>query len=152
MLASDLAMSPPTVRADDSYLVVSRRIVEQGLPGVIVVDDNDRPIATLTATTVAGAALGPIYFFGPGLVRAVDEPHAEQAWRERVGLRVSDCLSMSSARPAQVSREATVVEVVVVMVRHNTPLVALVDERGRVEGAVTAAAVLAQIATAESDR
>jgi CBS domain-containing protein len=45
MQAHEIAVTPPTVRTDDPVAKAVQVVVVNRLPGLIVVDDADRPIA-----------------------------------------------------------------------------------------------------------
>lgn len=148
MQAHDIAVNPPTVRIDDPVTRAVQVVVVNRLPGLIVVDDNDRPIAVLPGTEVLRLAIPGSYQGGPALVRAVDEVHADVFWREHSSLTVGDCLPSSVAKPATVRPDATLLEIATVMANKRSPLIAVVDGTGRLVGAVTLTRLLTSIAIA----
>ena len=82
MQAHEIAVTPPTVRIDDPVTKAVQLVVVNRLPGLIVVDDADRPIAVLPGTQVLRLAIPGSYQDDPALVRTVDEVHADLFWRE----------------------------------------------------------------------
>ena len=67
-------------------------MVVNRLPGLVVVDDADRPIAVLPGTQVLRLAIPESYRDDPALVRTVDEIHADLFWHGPGKLTVGDCL------------------------------------------------------------
>ena len=52
MQAHEIAVTPPTVRMDDPVSKAIQLMVVNRLPGLVVVDESDRPIAVLPGTQV----------------------------------------------------------------------------------------------------
>lgn len=148
MQAHEIAVIPPTVRIDDPVAKAVQVVVVNRLPGLIVVDDADRPIAVLPGTQVLRLAIPGSYQDDPALVRTVDEVHADLFWREHGSLTVGDCLPSSVAKPATVRPDATLLEIATVMANKRCPLIAVVDRSGRLVGAVTLERLLTSIAIA----
>ena len=84
----------------------------------------------------------------PALVRTVDEIHADLFWHGPGKLTVGDCLPNPVAKPATVAPDATLLEVATVMANKRSPLIAVVDHRGRLTGAVTLERLLTSLAVA----
>lgn len=72
--------SPPTVRMDDPVSKAVQLMAVNRLPGLVVVDDADRPIAVLPGTQVLRLTIPETYRDDPALVRTVDEIHADLFW------------------------------------------------------------------------
>jgi len=148
MQAHEIAVNPPTVRTDDPVAKAVQVVVVNRLPGLIVVDDADRPIAVLPGTQVLRLAIPGSYQDDPALVRGVDEVSADLFWREAGNLTVGDCLPSPVAKPATVPPEATLLEIATVMAKKHSPLIAVVDKTGRLIGAVTLERLLTSLAVA----
>jgi CBS domain-containing protein len=148
MQAHEIAVTPPTVRIDDPVAKAVQVVVVNRLPGLIVVDDTDRPIAVLPGTQVLRLAIPGSYQDDPALVRTVDEVHADLFWSEAGSLTVGDCLPNPVAKPATVPPEATLLEIATVMAKKHSPLIAVVDKTGRLTGAVTLERLLTSLAVA----
>jgi hypothetical protein len=80
MQAHEIAVTPPTVRMDDPVSKAVQLMVVNRLPGLVVVDDADRPIAVLPGTQVLRLTIPESYRDDPALVRTVDEIHADLFW------------------------------------------------------------------------
>lgn len=148
MQAHEIAMMPPTVRMGDSVTKAVQLMVVNRLPGLVVTDESDCPIAVLPGTQVLRLAIPGSFQDEPALVRAVDEVHADLFWHGPDNLTVRDCLPRPVAKPATVAPEATLLEIATVMAMKRSPLVALVDRDGRLTGAVTLERLLTSLAIA----
>jgi CBS domain-containing protein len=148
MQAHQIAVAAPTVRTDDPVSTAVQLMVVNRLPGLVIVDDADRPVAVLPGTQVLRLTIPESYRDEPALVRTVDEIHADVFWHGPGRLTVGDCLPSPVAKPATVAREATLLEVASVMASKRSPLIAVVDHRGRLTGAVTLERLLTSLAVA----
>ncbi len=148
MQAHEIALTAPTVRMDDPVSKAVQLMVVNRLPGLVVVDDSDRPIAVLPGTQVLRLAIPESYQDDPALVRTVDEIHADLFWHGPGKLTVGDCLPKPIAKPATVAPEATLLEIATVMANKRSPLIAVIDQRGRLTGAVTLERLLTSLAVA----
>ena len=148
MQAHEIAVHPPTVRIDDPVSKAVQLMVVNRLPGLVVVDDSDRPVAVLPGTQVLRLAIPESYQDDPALVRTVDEIHADLFWHGPGRLTVGDCLPTPIAKPATVSPDATLLEIATVMANKRSPLIAVVNSEGRLVGAVTLERLLTSLAVA----
>ena len=146
MQAHEIAVTPPVIRIDDPVSRAVQVMVVNRLPGLIVVDDDDRPIAVVPGTQVLRLASPDAYIEDPALVRTVDEVHADLFWRRSASMTVGDCLPSPAARPATVRADATLLEMASVMAHKRSPVIAVVDRDGRLTGAVTLERLLASLA------
>jgi CBS-domain-containing membrane protein len=141
MRARDLVSEFPTVTLDTSALEAARLLAEQDLPGLIVTDDEGRPLSILPGTQVLRLAVPPYCQDDPALARVVDEAHADLFLR-RLGERtVRECLPQQPRELPVSDMKATVLELAALMARTRSPLVAVV-EGGRLVGAVTLQSLL----------
>ena len=92
MQAHEIAVTPPTVRMEDPVSKAVQLMVVNRLPGLVVVDDADRPVAVLPGTQVLRLTIPESYRDDPALVRTVDEIHADLFWHGPGKLTVGDCL------------------------------------------------------------
>jgi CBS domain-containing protein len=121
MQAREIAIQLPTVRVGDPVAKAMRLMVVNRLPGIIVVDEADRPIAVLPGTQVLRLAIPSSYQNDPALVRTIDELHAELFWQEPGNWTVGDCLPDTIAKPATVRPDATLLEIAAVMAQKHKP-------------------------------
>lgn len=148
MQAHEIAVALPTVRMDDPVSKAVQLMVVYRLPGLVVVDDEDRPVAVLPGTQVLRLTIPQTYRDDPALVRTVDEIHADLFWHGPGKLTVGDCLPDPVPKPVTAAPEATLLEIATVMATKRSPLIALVDQSGKLVGAVTLERLLTSLAVA----
>lgn len=148
MKASDIAVRMPTLTIDEPVVRAVRAMILRRLPGLILVDEQGRPSIVLPGTQVLRLAVPSSYQEDPALARAIDEEHADHFWTELSDRTVRECMARPATRPATVREDATLLEVAAIMARQRTPLVAVVDARGTLTGAVTLERLLTSLAVA----
>jgi CBS domain-containing protein len=148
MRARELAERLPTVSPGDPVAAAVRVMAHAHLPGLIVAEGS-RPYTVLPGTQVLLLTVPRAHREGQALARTIDEQHADAFWQELGDLSVGDCLPSSLARPAIVHGDATLLEVAALMARLRSPLVAVVDDDGRLIGGITLDRVLTRL-TADS--
>ncbi|WP_141580956.1 CBS domain-containing protein [Actinomadura sp. WMMA1423] len=148
MQARDIAVQVPTVTLGDSIAHAIQVMALGRLPGLIVIDEAQRPIVVLPGTQVLRLAVPVAFQEDPALTRTVDEAHADTFWYEIRDLTVGDCLATPTPRPVIVKPSATLLELATLMARQRSPLVAVVDEAGLLAGAVTLDRLLSALALA----
>ena len=153
MLARDLAQVFPTVTLDTDALEAARILAEQRLPGLIVLDENDRPYTVLPGSQVLRFIVPTYVQDDPALARAYDEKSADQLCAKLVSRQVrdvlpqrKDVLDLPIAAP-----DATAIEVAALMAGMRSPVVAVVDG-STLLGAVTVSALLAHLLDARTQR
>ena len=142
MHAADLAAPFPTVALSTLAIEAARLLAGRDLPGVIVVDDEARPVTVLPGTQVLRMAIPAYCVDDPTLARVVDEAAADVFLRGLGERTVADCLPQRRSELPVVPAEATVLEIAALMARARSPLVAVVDRQRRMLGAVTLDALL----------
>ncbi len=141
MRARELLEPFPVVHLDDDALDAVRTLTEQGLPGLVVVDDNG-PLVVLPASQVLRFALPEYVEEDPTLARLYGEDDADQFCRELSGRRVGELMPGKQYLPKRdrdrpvVDPDATLIEIATVMSRQHSPVVAVVDG-GEVLGVIT---------------
>ena len=151
MQARDIAIKVPTVTRDDSIAHAIQVMALGRLPGLIVVDEADRPRLVLPGTQVLRLAVPVAYQEDPALTRTVDEAHADVFWHEIRDMKVGDCLGTHTPRPVIVKSSATLLELATLMARQRSPLVAVVDDAGLLTGAVILDRLLSALALTMPD-
>ncbi|XRQ05772.1 CBS domain-containing protein [Actinomadura welshii] len=146
MQARDIAVQVPTVTMGDSIAHAIQVMALGRLPGLIVVDGDQRPKVVLPGTQVLKLAVPAEFHEDQALSRAVDEAHADVFWQEVGDMRVGECLGRHTTRPVTVQSDATLLEIATLMARHRSPLVAVVDDSGLLAGAVTLDRLLSALA------
>jgi CBS domain-containing protein len=147
--ARELAADYPAVTLDTSALEAARLLSERRLPGLIVIDDQERPCAVLPGSQILRFAVPRYVQDDPALARVYDEEHADRLGARLSGRRVRDVLPDQPATAPVVDAEATVMEIAAVMAAAHSPLVAVVDApqgtNGPLLGAITVAQLLARL-------
>ena len=137
MRAGDVSMTISTVAEDMPARDAVKVLAAQDLPGLIVVDGRGRPLTVLAGTQVLRMALPSYCQDDPALARVIDEAAADVIF-EGIGNRtVADLLPKNRPELPAVSADATLLEVASVMARSGVPLVAVVDEKKVMTGAIT---------------
>lgn len=151
MQAGDIATNVPTVTVHDPVTRAVQVMALRRLPGLIVIDDAGRPSVVLPGTQVLKLAVPSSYQEDPALARTIDEAHADTFWMELSELTVGQCLPTKPAKPATVPADASLLEVAALMCRSHSPIVAVVDRRGVLTGAITLERLLTSLAIARLD-
>jgi CBS domain-containing protein len=151
MQARDIAIKVPTVTRDDSIAHAIQVMALGRLPGLIVVDEEQRPRLVLPGTQVLRLAVPVAYQEDAALSRAVDEAHADVFWHEIRDMKVGDCLGTHTPRPVIVKSSANLLELATLMARQRSPLVAVVDDAGLLTGAVILDRLLSALALTRPD-
>ena len=145
MRARDLARPLPTVRFDDDVLDAARLLAARTLPGLVVLDDDEHPVAILPGSQVLALALPGWVKDDPALARVTTDEAARELCGRLSGRTLRELLPKAELRDLeQVDADATALEVAALMARMHTPVVAVVDRspHGRYLGVVTTSAVL----------
>jgi CBS-domain-containing membrane protein len=142
MRAADLAVPFPTVRLGTPAIEAARLLAGQDLPGLIVLDDKGYPLTVLAGTQVLRMAVPQYCQDDPALARVIDEQAADLFLRELGDRTVAQTLPAHGRDLAVVAPDATVLEIAALMARTAVPLVAVVDKRKTLLGAVTLDALL----------
>jgi CBS-domain-containing membrane protein len=142
MRAADLAVPFPTVQLGTPAIEAARLLAGQDLPGLIVLDDKGYPLTVLAGTQVLRMAVPQYCQDDPALARVIDEQAADLFLRELGDRTVAQTLPAHGRDLAVVAPDATVLEIAALMARPAVPLVAVVDKRKTLLGAVTLDALL----------
>jgi CBS domain-containing protein len=142
MRAGDLAAEFPVVTLDTPAIEAARLLAGQDLPGLIVVDDQGRPLTILPGTQVLRMAVPQYCQDDPTLARVVDEAAADLFLRELGDRTVAKLLPHERRELPVVDPDATVLEIAALMARTRSPLVAVAGPDGVMRGAITLDALL----------
>lgn len=145
MRARDLVVSFPTVRQTTLVVEAARLLAQQDLPGLIVVDDGGRPLTVLPGYEVLQLAVPRYCQNDPALARVIDEAAADVFIHQLGEATVAQALSERPRELPVVDDDATALEIAALMARARSPLVAVVDERGAMVGAVTLDGLLERV-------
>ncbi len=143
MRASDLIEEYPTVRADALAQEVAADMGVRRLPAVVVVDDQDLPLAVLGSSQVLRALIPGYLRDEPSLAAVYDEAAADACVSRLAGRTVGDLLPTEDrrARLPMVEPDANVLECAAVMASLHSPLL-VVRDGDRTLGVVTASRLL----------
>jgi CBS domain-containing protein len=129
--AHELASPYPTVRMDTPAAEAVRVLTEHDRPGVIVVDDNDHPIAILPGSQVLRMMIPRYVQDDPALARVLDEDFADRIHEALAGKTVRDLLPTEKVPLPVVAPDDTVLEIAAIMAADRSPLVAVLEESSR---------------------
>jgi CBS domain-containing protein len=139
MIAADLAEPFPTVSLGTDARSAARTIGDVRLPGLIVVDDDGSPHSVLSGSQVLRFMVPQYIQDDPALARVSDEEGSEKLLARLDAKTVHELLPKKQDRddlPA-VDHDATTVEIAAIMAQMRSPVVAVLDADGRVDGAIT---------------
>lgn len=145
MRARDLVVDFPTVRLATRVVEAARLLAQQDLPGLIVVDDRGRPLTVLPGTDVLQMAVPRYCQNDPALARVVDEAAADVFAHQLGDATVARALPARTRELPVVDDDATALEIAALMARSGSPLVAVVDERRVMVGAITLDGLLERV-------
>ncbi|WP_117213518.1 CBS domain-containing protein [Allorhizocola rhizosphaerae] len=145
MRASDLTVEYPTVTMSTPAIEAARILAGGDLPGLIVVDDDGKPLLVLPGTQVLRLAVPPYCQDDPALARVIDEAAADVFIRELDGRTVQECLPEKPKELPVVEGRATALEMAAMMARTRSPLVAVTAADGTLAGVVTIHALLDRV-------
>lgn len=133
MKARDLAEPFPVVRGDTDALQATRMLAEQGLPGLVVLDEEGRPSAVLAASQVLRFAIPDYIEEDPGLAPIIPEADADNLCAVLAGRTITELMPGRSHLPRRdrdrpiVAADATAMQVASVMSQQHSPMVAVMD-------------------------
>lgn len=144
MRARDLAEDYPLVGLSDAALDAARLMAQQRRPGVVVVDERNRPVAVLPGSQVLRFLIPGYVQEDPSLARVFDERAAAEACVNKLDKRpVRELLPAQEKRHElpQVSGDATVLECAATMARLHSPLLVVSDD-DEIHGVITTSHLL----------
>ncbi|MGH3728777.1 MAG: CBS domain-containing protein [Micromonosporaceae bacterium] len=148
MRARDVAAPFPTVGLDTPAIEAARLLANQNLPGLIVVDDADRPKTILPGTQVLRMVVPAYVQDDPTLARVIDEAAADVFLRGVGDRTVAELLPREHRELPVVDPDATVLEIAAVMARSRSPLAAVATDGQAMTGAITLDALLDRMLSA----
>ena len=148
MDARDLVEPYPTVALGDGAVAAARLLTEESRPGLIVVDENTRPVAVLPAAQVLRLVIPGYLRDDPNLAGVVDQDFIDHMCDALESRTVADLMPRERARLPVVRPDDSVLEVAAVMASERSPLVAVVDgspSSAPLIGVVTVGSVLREL-------
>lgn len=148
MQAHELAEPYPTVRMDGSALDAARLLAERRLPGLIVVDDDEHPIAVLPGSQLLRFIIPRYVQDDPALARVLDEPYADRLCEALAGKTVADLLPKDNSPIPVAAPNDTVLEIAAAMAGHHSPLIAVVADTSKTSpliGAISVSLLLTRL-------
>ena len=144
----------PAVPLDGSALDAARLLADHGLPGLIVIDGDRRPVAVLPGPQLLQASIPRYVQDDPTLALLYSEADADRLCAPLAGKSVADLLPAAGTAaggkaPPIVDADATVMEIASVMARTHSPVVAVTADAHRTDapmiGVVTVSRLLAHL-------
>lgn len=142
MRAADLAEPFPVVQLDTPALEASRLLVDQALPGLVVVDRDGLPLVILPGSQVLRFALPEYIEDDRALAAVFSEKDADALCEPLRGRTVEELMPSAQFLPRKesnrpiVSPDANLMQVAAVMAEQHSPVVAVVDG-GQILGVIT---------------
>jgi CBS domain-containing protein len=145
VLAKDIAEPFPTVTLDTNAYEAAKLLAGRRLPGLIVIDAEQHPVAILPGSQVLNFAIPRYVQDDPRLAQVYDERAADELCAKLETRTVREVLPAKELRELEVvDGRATVMEVAAVMARQHSPVIAVI-EKERVIGAITVSHLLNHI-------
>ncbi|MBZ5739079.1 CBS domain-containing protein [Nocardioides mangrovi] len=148
MKARDLAIPFPAVREDQPALQAARLLVEEGRPGLIVVDEHDHPVAVLPGSQVLRLLIPGYIQSDPTLAAVVDDDFVDHMCDTLEGKTVAQLLRKDRSKLPLVEADDSVLQVAALMAAERSPLVGVVEGKGAASpllGGITLSAVLGEL-------
>ena len=142
MRASDVVQTLPAARLVDAVLPAMRTVAQRDLPGLVVVDEQDRVVACVSLTDLLALVLPRYMRDEPCLARTLGEAHADRVAEGLAGSTVRDVVGQLTERTPVVRADATLVELAETMSRQRCTLVMVEQRETGVLGVVTAGRLL----------
>jgi CBS domain-containing protein len=128
MLARDLAEPYPTVRLTTPATDAARLLADRKLPGLIVVDDHDHPVAILPGSQLLRRIIPAYVQEDPALARVMDEASSDHLCDAIADRVVRDILPREKSALPVVLAEDTGIEIAAIMAKARSPIVAVVED------------------------
>jgi CBS domain-containing protein len=129
VLARDLAETYPTVRLSTPATEAALLLAERKLPGLLVVDDQDHPVAILPGSQLLRRIIPGYVQEDPALARVMDEASADHLLDAVANHTVADILPKNpKTQLPVVDAQATAIEIAALMARMRSPIVAVVED------------------------
>lgn len=153
MLARDLAEPYPTVRLDTPATEAAQLLADRKLPGLIVVDNHDHPVAILPGSQLLRWIIPAYVQDDPALARVIDEESSDRLCDAIADRTVQDILSRKKSVLPVVLGEDTGIEIAAIMAKEHSPIVAVVEDESPTAdliGAVSVAHLLEMLLPSSS--
>jgi CBS domain-containing protein len=148
MLARDLAAAYPTVTMETDALTAARLRTEHNRPGLIVVDGRQHPIAVLPGSQVLRVMIPSYVQEDPALARVLDEGFADSMCAALSARTVKELVPKDRPVLPVANDDDTVLEIAAMMAANRSPLVAVLDGKGKgaaLLGAISLADLLGRV-------
>jgi CBS domain-containing protein len=122
----------------------ARLLSQRKLPGLIVVDEHDHPVAILPGSQLLRHIIPPYIQDDPALAHVLDEASADRLCDAIADKTVEQILPKDRPLPV-VTADDTAMEIAALMAKMRSPIVAVVESREKdasLIGAVSAAHLL----------
>jgi CBS domain-containing protein len=140
--AEDLEEQFPIVLLDSDAIDAARMIAEHSLPGVVVADASDKPLAVILACDVLRFVLPRYVQDDVTLAGVLGDALADHAEDNLAGKTVGDVLPEQPRKVPCVDARDGMIKVAAEMAQQRSPLIA-VTKNGKLQGVITASRLLA---------
>lgn len=141
MHAEEMAEEFPVITVNSSALDAARMLAEHRLPGVLVTDEDGKPVAVLPASQVVRFIVPTYVQDDPSLAGVLNESMADHAADKLGDKTVGQLLPEHLTNVPPANADDTIIEVAALMARNRTPLIAVMKD-GKLHGVITASRLL----------
>lgn len=148
MKARELAKPYPVVSRGSGAVAAARVLIEEQRPGLVVVDDDQHPVAVLPGSQVLRLLIPGYIRDDRKLAGVVDDEFVEHMCDALHTKTVAEILPPERSRLPVVGPDESVLEVAALMAAERSPIVAVVEgpgTNGALIGAITLQSVLAAL-------
>ncbi|MDF1603606.1 CBS domain-containing protein [Nocardioides sp. YIM 152315] len=148
MKASELAKPYPVVAQGSGAVDAARLLTEEQRPGLIVVDDDDHPVAVLPGSQVLRLVIPGYIRDDRTLAGVVDDDFVDHMCDALEHKTVVELLPRDRSRLPVVGPDESLLAVAALMAAERSPIVAVVQgpgTKGALLGAITLTSVLAAL-------
>lgn len=112
-------------------LTAARLLTEHNRPGLIVVDEHDHPVAVLPGSQVLRVLIPTYVQDDPTLARVLDEEFADSICDKLADHTVAELVPKDRPALPVANDDDTVLELAAMMAANRSPLVAVLDGKGK---------------------
>lgn len=116
------------MRLSTSATDAARLLADRKLPGLIVVDDHDHPVAILPGSQLLRRIIPAYVQDDPALARVMDEQSSDHLCDAIADRTVEDILPREKSVVPVVLADDTGIEIAAIMAKARSPIVAVVED------------------------
>lgn len=122
MRASQIMQDLPVYFANEAAMVAIRQVAHDDLPGFVVIDPHTQWLTALSLMDLLGLLLPEYVRQSQAIALVYDEESADGLAQRAAGVSLGELLCAHDRRGAEVSADATLVEMAEMMTRLRSPI------------------------------